>query len=195
MEEQPPPRYAFEDYLNQEFVQQALGVTLNYIKINFDVNNEFDRTGDWAYPNYIHDIEFLLNSGVRVALVYGDADYICNWFGGEAVANKLQYNGSDEFAKTGYVPFVVEGIEYGAIREHDNFSFMRLYDSGHFPGLSQPVAILEYFRRVLGNKDVATGEIELTPSYGTFGGEKKSTHTQPFVPLPDPTGLTNGTSS
>ena len=188
-----PPDY-FEDYLNKESVQQALGVTVNYTKSNYDVYYAFSRSGDFGYPVFIDDLEFLLNSSVRVALFYGDADYICNWFGGEALSNQLQFDDAKEFAKTGYAPFVVEGTEYGAVREYGNFSFLRIYDAGHEVPYYQPLASLEYFRRVLENKDIATGELELTASYGTTG-PKNSTHTQPFVPLPSPTGSKNGTNA
>ena len=37
--------------------------------------------------------------GVRVALYYGDADYICNWFGGEAVSKALNYTHTAEVEK------------------------------------------------------------------------------------------------
>lgn len=188
-----PPDY-FADYLNQESVQQALGVTVNYTKSNDDVYYAFARSGDEGYPVFLEDLEFLLNSTVRVALYYGDADYICNWFGGEAVSNQLQFRNTKEFAKTGYVPFVVEGAEYGSVREYGNFSFLRIYEAGHEVPYYQPLASLEYFRRVLGNKDIATGQVELTPTYGTTGS-KNSTHTEPFVPLPSSTGANNGTNS
>ncbi len=75
-----PPTY-FIDYLNQADVQQALGVNLNYTvqaESSQDVQSGFAETGDFVYPNFMEDLELLLNNDVRVALYYGDADYICN---------------------------------------------------------------------------------------------------------------------
>jgi carboxypeptidase C (cathepsin A) len=68
---------------------------------------------------------------VRISLVYGDADYICNWFGGEAVSLAANYSRADLFRNAGYEPMMVDGVEYGATREYGNFSFTRIYDSGH----------------------------------------------------------------
>lgn len=188
-----PPDY-FTDYLNQEYVQQALGVTVNHTKSNNDIYYAFSATGDEGYPVFIDDLEFLLNSTVRVALFYGDADYICNWFGGEAISNALQFQHAKEFAQTGYVPFVVDGTEYGSVREYGNFSFLRIYEAGHEVPFYQPLASLEYFRRVLGNRDIATGQVELTATYGTKGS-KNSTHTEPFVPLPNSTTSLSSTAT
>lgn len=188
-----PPDY-FTDYLNQEYVQQALGVSVNHTISNDDIYYAFSTTGDEGYPVFIEDLEFLLNSTVRVALFYGDADYICNWFGGEAVSNALQFQHTKEFAQTGYTPFLVDGVEYGSVREYGNFSFLRIYEAGHEVPFYQPLASLEYFRRVLGNKDIATGQEELTATYGTKGS-KNSTHSEPFVPLPSSTRTLSSTSS
>lgn len=91
----------------------------------------FQRTGDWIFPNFIEDLEELLELPVRISLIYGDADYICNWFGGEAVSLAANYSGAESFRDAGYVPMVVDGVEYGATREYGNFSFTRIYESGH----------------------------------------------------------------
>lgn len=77
-EDPTPPTY-FIDYLNQANVQQALGVNLNYTSDSSnDVSRNFDSTGDFVFPNFVQDLELLLDKNVRVALYYGDADYICN---------------------------------------------------------------------------------------------------------------------
>jgi carboxypeptidase C (cathepsin A) len=71
----PPSRYTA--YLNQGEVQEALGVTLNYSGNN-GVYYAFQNTGDFIFPNFRLDLEYLLDQNVRVSLAYGDADYICN---------------------------------------------------------------------------------------------------------------------
>ena len=119
---------------------------------------------------------------------YGDADYICNWFGGEAVSLAVNYSQSAEFAKAGYAPFMVAGAEHGEVRQHGRFSFMRIYEAGHEVPFYQPEAALEMFKRVLGSKDIATGEVDLTADYDTKG-DTHATHTEPFVPIPSFTGL------
>jgi len=68
----------FLSFLNLASTQEALGVDLNYTDANDDVYYAFQQTGDFVYPNFIVDLEELLDNGVRVALYYGDADYICN---------------------------------------------------------------------------------------------------------------------
>ena len=68
-----PPTY-FIHYLNQAFVQNALGVDLNYTAdYSSQVGAGFDFTGDFVYPNFLEDLGALLDKGVRVSLYYGDA--------------------------------------------------------------------------------------------------------------------------
>lgn len=43
----------------------------------------------------------------------------------------------------------MDGTEYGEVRQYGNFSFLRVYESGHEVPYYQPVAALEMFRRVL----------------------------------------------
>ena len=168
-------------------VQDAIGVSLNYTQSNQDVSYAFQRTGDFAYPNFLPDLGMILNNSVRVALFYGDADYICNWFGGEAASLNTSYTYSEEFRQAGYTPFVVDGEEYGQVRQYGGFSFARIYQAGHEVPFYQPQASLEFFRRTLDNVDIATGETNLTATYNTTG-LANSTQTEAYVAIPSASG-------
>ena len=181
-----PPTY-FVDYLNLPKIQNALGVNLNYTESNNDVYYAFQQSGDFAYPNFLTDLEMVLNNSVRVALFYGDADYICNWFGGQAVSLAINYTHAAEFRAAGYAPFVVDGTEYGEVRQYGTFSFLRMYEAGHEVPFYQPLASLEMFRRVLDNVDLATGSEALTSTYET-NGTANATYTEPYVAIPSVTG-------
>ncbi|TVY83356.1 Carboxypeptidase S1-like protein B [Lachnellula suecica] len=191
----PTPESYFVDYLNLPSTAAALGVDLNYtLDANNDVYYAFQETGDFIFPNFKEDLEMLLNNSVRVALIYGDADYICNWFGGEAVSLAVNYTYKEEFAASGYTPFMVDGDEYGEVRQYGNFSFLRVYESGHEVPYYQPKASLELFKRVLLHLDVADGTIPVTGNFST-SGDAKATHTNTFWALPSSTSAAAASSS
>ncbi|RMZ83362.1 hypothetical protein DV737_g1652, partial [Chaetothyriales sp. CBS 132003] len=179
-----PPSY-FVDYLNQPEIQEAIGVDTNYTsESSSDVYFAFQQTGDFVYPNFLNDLEEILNySTVRVSLIYGDADYICNWFGGEAVSLAVEHPTAEKFRAAGYTPLVVDGVEYGETRAYGNFSFTRVYESGHEVPYYQPIASLQLFNRTINKWDIATGTEKVSPDLGTEG-EASATHTESFVPLP-----------
>lgn len=184
----PTPPHNLIPYLNQASIQDALGVDTNYTDYsNYEVYFAFQQTGDFVYANFLEDLEQLLNNSVRVSLIYGDADYICNWFGGEAVSKEAKYAHSKEFNAAGYAPFMVDGVQYGETREYGNFSFTRVYESGHEVPYYQPIAALQLFNRTIFGWDIPTGEKKITADYGTQG-KPDTTHTESFVPLPSETG-------
>ncbi|KAI1399041.1 peptidase [Hypoxylon fuscum] len=175
-----PPSY-WVDYLNTAKVQNAIGVDINYTSTSSqDVWIGFDYTGDFVYPNLLADLEGLLGYGVRIAMIYGDADYICNWMGGEAVSLAVNYTHKAEFASAGYAPFMVDDVEYGESRQYGNFSFTRVYDAGHEVPYYQPKASLELFRRVLGDMVVADGTEKVTPTFKSEG-TANATHTNSYT--------------
>lgn len=90
------PQDYFADYLNLPKVQAALGSDVNYTTSNSEIYFAFQQTGDFVYDNFMEDLEQILDYGVRVSLIYGDADYICNWFGGEAVSLAVNYTHSEQ---------------------------------------------------------------------------------------------------
>ncbi|KAL8243701.1 hypothetical protein R6Q59_009959 [Mikania micrantha] len=183
----PTPVSSFIDYLNQPSIQAAIGVTTNYTEAsNTDIYYAFQQTGDFVYPNFIEDLNSILNSGVRVSLIYGDADYICNWFGGEAVSLAANYTYSSQFRQAGYTPMTVNGVEYGETREYGNFSFTRVYEAGHMVPYYQPIAALQLFNRTINGFDTATGLQKVSANL-TTNGTAQATHTEPYVALPSST--------
>ena len=78
---------------------------------------------------------------------------------------------------------MVNGVEYGQVRQYGNFSFMTVYEAGHEVPFYQPEASLALFNRTINNLTLADGSAALTPDYNTTG-PATITHTESFVPLP-----------
>lgn len=116
-------------------------------------------------------------------MYYGDADYICNWFGGQAISEAVNHTTKAQFNAAGYVPFTVDGVEYGETRQYGNFSFTRIYEAGHEVPFYQPIASLALFNRSINHFNIADGTMMVTLTTST-NGTANATHTESFVPLP-----------
>jgi hypothetical protein len=103
------------------------------------------------------------------------------------VSKEAKYAHTKEFNAAGYAPFMVDGKQYGETREYGNFSFTRVYESGHEVPYYQPVAALQLFNRTVFGWDIPTGKKKITATMGTKG-KPDTTHTNSFVPLPKETG-------
>ena len=107
----PPTNYF--GFLNQRWVQMALGVPLNTSLLEFHVSLTFRETGDAARGGFIESLGSLLDQGVGVTLMYGDRDYMCNWFGGENVSLAIPHQLATNFARAGYQPVQVNQTYVG----------------------------------------------------------------------------------
>jgi len=54
------------------------------METNNDVYHQFGTTGDWMRSSS-SNLEIVINAGVRTVIYDGDADYICNYIGVEAM--------------------------------------------------------------------------------------------------------------
>ncbi|CAI7578512.1 unnamed protein product [Penicillium bialowiezense] len=169
-----PPSY-FLGWLNQHWVQGALGVPLNFTESSDGVYNAFSSVGDYPRSDvhgYLEDLAYVLDSGIKVALVYGDRDYACNWIGGEDASLLVNHSSADAFRSAGYAPLQTNSSYIGGqVRQHGNFSFTRVYQAGHEVPAYQPETAYEIFYRSLFNRDLATGKIDTArnASYETQG--------------------------
>ena len=129
----PFPTSYHYGYFNRAWVQQALGVPVNFSTISLLDNNLFVyKTGDAVRIAGLKSIEFLLESGVKVSMMYGDRDYRCPWIGAEALSLATKWSGAAEFSRAGY-EYVQTNDSYqgGVVRQHGNFFFSRIFEAGH----------------------------------------------------------------
>lgn len=181
----PPPWYA--GWLNQPHVQQALGVPLNWTQSNSASSRAFRSIGDYPRPGWKEDLAYLLEEGIKVALVYGDRDYACNWYGGELLSLAIPHANASLFASAGYAPVIVNATYIGGqVRQHGNLSFTRVYEAGHEVPAYQPETAYRIFQRALFNLDIATGNTSTlaNPAYSTTGPSDVSNITN--EPVVDP---------
>lgn len=120
-------------------MQAALGVPLNHTPSSRAVSSDFRSTGDFARGTSIQALAYLLDGGVKVATMYGDRDWGCNWIGGERAVLAVEYSGTEDFRKAGYEPLVYGANKTvgGQVKQYGNYSFARVYQAGH-EGTAQP---------------------------------------------------------
>ncbi|KKZ61151.1 carboxypeptidase S1 like B [[Emmonsia] crescens] len=187
----PFPTPFYKGWLNQEHVQAALGVPLNWTQSNSAVSKAFRSIGDYPRPGWVEDLAFLLENNIKVSLIYGDRDFACNWMGGEAVSLAIDYVDSDNFKAAGYADIRVNGtFNVGQVRQYGNLSYARVHQAGHEVPSYQPEGSLLIFNRALFNKDIATGEIDtaapLPNSDGKFYSSSGPSDTFAFTQEPPP---------
>lgn len=203
----PDPPAAYQEYLNEAPVLASIGAKVNYTANNGYVQSEFISTGDSVRGGMVQDLADLLKRGVRVALIFGDADFVCNWYGGQAVAfaiaNSLPEfpyptsvsptgagvppSYANGFASAGFADIVVnDSYVGGAVRQYGNLSFSRVYDAGHFVPFYQPETAFQIFARVILGNYISTG-VDVDLSTFASNGTANSTYTNKAPPQPSPT--------
>ncbi|KAI4197600.1 MAG: hypothetical protein LQ350_005834 [Teloschistes chrysophthalmus] len=181
-----PPSY-YLGYLAQHYVQAALGVPINYTQSTNGVYEAFNSIGDYARTDIrggqIQDLAYLLDNGIKVALMYGDRDYACNWLGGEATSLKIPYSQQPAYTSAGYAPIITNSTYTGGlVRQHGNLSFARVFQAGHEVPSYQPETAYRIFTRAIFGMDIATGAINVNAnqSYSTEGpSDSRATRQQP----------------
>ncbi|RAL58429.1 hypothetical protein DID88_005134 [Monilinia fructigena] len=151
-------------------VQAAIGAFQNFTTGSNAVSRAFANTGDDGREfGTVAAVSELLNQGIFVHLLFGDADYNCNWLGGEVIADLIN---APNYALAGYTNITTsDSIVHGQVKQSGLFSFSRVYEAGHLVPFFQPLAALEIFERVIGRKDIQTGTIDINTNktYLTVG--------------------------
>ncbi|CAE6453758.1 unnamed protein product [Rhizoctonia solani] len=151
-------------YLNRSDVKVALGVPANYSYswLNMDINLAFARAGDTS-----HDaspmVQELLEDGVRVLNLAGDADFACNFIGAFKWMYRLDSKYAKEFRSLNNTVWKLNGKPVGEVRASADeggrtagkFTWLRVYEAGHMVPHDQPEVALEFFRKWINNKPLA----------------------------------------
>ncbi|EFR01939.1 carboxypeptidase S1 [Nannizzia gypsea CBS 118893] len=188
----PFPSNSFLGYLAKTEIQEALGVPANHTDPSYTVEHVFNVTGDYVRSDrggHLLDIANLLDAGVKVAMVYGDRDFICNWVGAENVSLSIDYKDAQNFRSAGYADVFTDdsGVPKAQVRQYGRFSFTRVYQAGHMMLAYQPQVGYEIFRRAMSNMDIATGTVTDDIEFYSTQGETNSTHAEPPLPTVPPT--------
>ena len=128
-------------------------------------------TGDAFRQSNLPNLEYLLDSGVKIALIYGDRDYTCPWTGGESVAKVTKWKNQKGFLAAGYqdIQGLGQNAKGGVVKQHDRLSFARVFESGHAVSAYAPETVFTVFNRTIFGKDVVTGTESIGPNYRTTG--------------------------
>ncbi|KAF8955857.1 Alpha/Beta hydrolase protein [Flammula alnicola] len=110
--------------------RDMIGGEVTWTQSSNAVYRNFSNTGDWM-RNSAPDLEFVINSGVRTIVYDGDADYILNFNGVEAMVNNLETIYSPLFKLQKFKNFSVSGQTTGIFKNAGTFSYVRIYGAGH----------------------------------------------------------------
>ena len=144
----PNPPETYVSYLQSSAVVKAIGAQSAYQECPNAPYQKFASTGDNS-RSFLSQLSDIVKSGVTTVVWAGDADFICNWFGGLAAANAVSWSGQSQFAAAGLTPYTVAGTQGGTVKTVKNFSFLRVFGAGHEVPFYTPQLALQVFRQTM----------------------------------------------
>ncbi|EIM84650.1 alpha/beta-hydrolase [Stereum hirsutum FP-91666 SS1] len=146
-----PPEF-YLDFLANETIKALIGATSTYGECPDAPDELFERTGDDA-RSWLKELGDLANSGLKLLIWAGDADINCNWIGGHNSVLAMDWFGNETLHATPLTNITISGVNGGepvaAVQNVENFSFARVYQSGHEVPAFQPATALEVFRQII----------------------------------------------
>lgn len=142
----PPETYA--TYLTQSSVVKAIGAQSTYQECPNAPYNKFSATGDDS-RSLLSTLSTVVQSGIKVTLFAGDADFICNWYGNQDVANSLTFSQQTAFRAASLAPYTVNGVQNATFKTAGNLGFVRVFGAGHEVPYYQPQVAFQIFKQTL----------------------------------------------
>ncbi|TVY90827.1 Carboxypeptidase S1 [Lachnellula willkommii] len=144
----PYPPETYVDYLQTASVVKAIGAKSTYSECPDAPYEKFANTGDDA-RSFVSTLSKVVQSGITVTLWAGDADWICNWFGGLVVADSITFSGSSAFGSKAVTNYTVDGTAGGTFKTEGNLSWLRVFGAGHEVPYYQPKLALQVFKQTM----------------------------------------------
>ena len=148
----PPLCYDFsniDSFLNSDAVREALGVNRSWTECNMGVH--LALIGDWM-KEFESDVALTLEKGVRVLVYSGKDDFICNYMGGHAWTDKMNWPGKTQFDAANFTDWTFGGEKVGEFKSFANLTFLEVEGAGHMVPMDQPEVSLEMIRLFINNK-------------------------------------------
>ncbi|KAH9991612.1 Alpha/Beta hydrolase protein [Russula vinacea] len=142
-----PP--ALDPYLNNSAVTSKIGSQHTWLSENTNVFDHFTSAA-------------VIDAGVRTVLYNGDADYICNYIGSEAMIDSLNTTLSSLHAKQDFANYTVNGALAGLYKNAGMFSYLRIFGAGHqaaaymWKGVPRGAAALQMFTQIMSNQSLSS---------------------------------------
>ncbi|KAF8480369.1 serine carboxypeptidase [Russula ochroleuca] len=153
-----PP--ALDSYLNSQAVTSKIGSQNTCAQSNEDMVNQFALTGDYIRSKRSYH-ETVTNAGVRTVLYDGDADFICNYMGFEAMIDTLDTLFSSLYAEQDFANYTVDGELAGLYKNAGTFSYLRVYGAGHevpaymWRDVPRGAAALQMFTQIMSDQPLS----------------------------------------
>ncbi|KAH6666764.1 putative carboxypeptidase S1 [Halenospora varia] len=149
----PFPPQTYMTYLSDPSIMKAIGAKINYTMCSHAAGDAFHADAD-GNRSFLPTLSALIQSGLRTLIWAGDADSVCDWFGGFASVNSVSWSGGDTFRAKGVVNYTVKGVVGGEYKSVENLSWLRVFESGHEVPAFQPALALQAFKQTLGGKGI-----------------------------------------
>ncbi len=141
---------AVRDFFNDRNTQTDLGVCCKTFAIKNRTAGALLRAEDWLI-SYSPKVSFILQSGYPLTLLYGDADYTCQYLGGLKVAESLDWTGNSGFVSAPWSNVVMDGETRGVKKSYGKFTFYRILHAGHLSPKDQPRVLQQFIEEFIRN--------------------------------------------
>ncbi|KAJ3476797.1 hypothetical protein NLI96_g10906 [Meripilus lineatus] len=117
-------------FLSSSSLKAKIGAESTWHETSETVYDNFASTGDWMTNSRPH-LETVINAGVRTIIYDGDADYILNFNGVEAMVDALQTQFTSVYKQQTFTNWTVAGQLTGIYKNAGTFSYLRIFGAGH----------------------------------------------------------------